>query len=146
MDNRNTISKILNRLENQMPIVEEGDIIETVKTLFPSYKVPKEEKNIIIEGMEMTVPCASSKETKSMLEKDKSLLLNIYKDLDRGDILTVKEVKPNKVIVENLSIKEEYRKNFEIEKLDIIKGNFNVIKRKSIDLIKTLNRLMGENS
>lgn len=143
MDNRNTIGKILNRLENQMPLVEEGDIIETIKTFFPSFNIPKHDKNIIIEGVEMTMPFASSMETKMMLTRDKSLLLSIYKDINRGDILSVKEVKPNKIVVENLSIKEEYRKDFEIEKLDIIKGNFNVVKRKSIDLIKTLNKLMS---
>lgn len=143
MDNRNTIGKILNRLENQMPLVEEGDIIETIKTFFPSFNIPKHDKNIIIEGVEMTMPFASSMETKMMLTRDKSLLLSIYKDTNRGDILSVKEVKPNKIVVENLSIKEEYRKDFEIEKLDIIKGNFNVVKRKSIDLIKTLNKLMS---
>lgn len=145
MDSRNTIVKILNNLENQMPIVEEGDIVETIKTFFPKYDVPKSEKNIVLENIEMTMPYASSVETKMMLTRDKSLLLNIYKDTDRGDILSVKKVMPNKIIVENLSIKEEYRRTFEIEKLDIIKGNFNVIKRKSIDLIKTLNRLMSEN-
>lgn len=143
MDNRNTIGKILNRLENQMPLVEEGDIIETIKTFFPSFNIPRHDKNIIIEGVEMTMPFASSMETKMMLTRDKSLLLSIYKDTNRGDILSVKEVKPNKIVVENLSIKEEYRKDFEIEKLDIIKGNFNVVKRKSIDLIKTLNKLMS---
>ena len=44
----------------------------------------------------------------------------------------------------NPSLKEEYKKDFEIEKLDIIKGNFNVVKRRSIDLIKTLNKLIGD--
>lgn len=143
MDSRNTICKILNRLENQVTIIEEGDIIETIKTTYPKFETPKKEKNIVLEGVEMTPPSASSSETKLMLIKDKSPLLNIYKDLDRGDILSVKKVLNNKIIVENLSIKEDYRKNFEIEKLDVLKGNFNVIKRKSIDLIKTLNRLMG---
>lgn len=143
MDNRNTICKILNKLENQVAIIEEGDIIETIKTTYPKFEISKKEKNIVLEGVEMTPPSACSSETKLMLIKDKSPLLNIYKDLDRGDILSVKKVLNNKIIVENLSIKENYRKDFEIEKLDVIKGNFNVIKRKSIDLIKTLNRLMG---
>lgn len=89
----------------------------------------------------MTRPYATSKESKDMLKRDKSPLLEIYKDLERGDILMVKTVGDNKVIVENLSIKEEYRQDFEIEKIDVIKGRFNVVKRKSIDLIKALERL-----
>lgn len=144
MDSRNTIGKILNKLESQLPLVEDGDIIETSKTFYPSCNTPKEEKNIVLNGISMTAPLATSRETKNMLDKEKSPMLEIFKDVDRGDILIVKDVNANKIIVENLSIKEEYRKQFEIEKLDVIKGNFNVIRRKSIDLIKTLNRLMGE--
>lgn len=146
MESRNTISNILSRLETQMPIISEGDIIETLRTEYPKPNVPKEIKNIILENIEMTMPFASSKENKMMLIKEKSPLLNIYKDLERGDILVVKCVGNNKILVENLSVKSQYRRDFEIEKLDIIKGRFNVVKRKSIDLIKTLNQLMSEPS
>lgn len=141
MKSKNTICEILNRLEKQIPIIEEGDIIETLRTEYPHADDPRESKNIIIEGVEMTRPYATSKESKDMLKRDNSPLLEIYKDLERGDILTVKSVGDNKVVVENLSIKEDYRKDFEIEKIDVIKGRFNVIKRKSIDLIKTLQKL-----
>lgn len=141
MKSKNTICEILNRLEKQLPIIEEGDIIETLRTEYPKPEEKRERKNIILEGVEMTPPFATSRESKEMLKKDKSKLVKIYKDLERGDILLVKTVKDNKIIVENLSIKEEFRKNFEIEKLDVIKGRFNVIKRKSIDLIKTLEKL-----
>lgn len=141
MKSKNTICEILNRLEKQLPIIEEGDIIETLRTEYPKPEEKRERKNIILEGVEMTPPFATSRESKEMLRKDKSKLVQIYKDLERGDILLVKTVKDNKIIVENLSIKEEFRKNFEIEKLDVIKGRFNVIKRKSIDLIKTLEKL-----
>lgn len=144
MDSRNSISKILNRLENEMPLVEEGDIIETIKTIYPSLNSSKEKRNIILEGVEMTMPLASSRETKVLLKKENSKLLKVFKDMDRGDILIVKEINPNKIVVENCSLKEEYKKDFEIEKLDIIKGNFNVVKRRSIDLIKTLNKLIGD--
>ena len=141
MKSKNTICEILNRLEKQLPIIEEGDIIETLRTEYPKPDEKRERKNIILEGVEMTPPFATSRESKEMLKKDKSKLVQIYKDLERGDILLVKTVKDNKIIVENLSIKEEFRKDFEIEKLDVIKGRFNVIKRKSIDLIKTLEKL-----
>lgn len=141
MDKRNTIVRILNELEKNIPIVEAGDIIETNKTLYPRKK-PR--ANITINEQTFTPPLASSKETKSLLKKDKSVMVEIFKDFDRGDILIVKDVKPNKILVENLSIKEEHRGSFEIEKLDLVKGSFTVVKRKSIDLVKTLNKLMGE--
>ncbi len=144
MDKRNSISKILNRLENQMPLAEAGDLVETSKTFYPSYKMLKKTKNVIIDGVEMTAPLAASRETKVMLKKDKSPLLKIYKDINRGDLLYIIETSDNKIIVENLSIEEEFRKPFEIEKLEIVKGNFNIVRRKSIDLLKTLNQLTGE--
>ena len=141
MNERNTIKSILNNLSKEMPIVSQDDIVETIKTLYPSCDIPRDEKNIIVDGMTMTIPFCSSKETKRMLIKENSPLLRIYKDLDRGDILLVDNDAPNNIKVTNLSIKEEYRHPFTIEKLDVIKGNFNIIKRKSIDLIKTLERL-----
>lgn len=141
MRSRNTINEILKRLSKEVPIASENDIAEAIKTQYPSYDVPKSKKNIIIEGIEMTVPLCTSQETKKMLIRDKSPLLEIYKDLDRGDILIIKEASDNDLVVENLSIKEEYRKPFTIEKLDIVKGNYNVIRRKSIDLVKTLEKL-----
>ena len=141
MHNKNTINEILSRLSKEMPIATENDIAETTKTKYPSCDIPKSEKNFLIEGTEMTVPLCTSQETKKMLIRDNSPLLGIYKDLDRGDILLVKESGKNSLVVENISLKEEYRKPFTIEKLEIVKGNFNVIRRKSIDLIKTLEKL-----
>lgn len=140
-NSRNTIKNILERLSKDVPIATENDIAEVIRTQYPSCDVPRKEKNIVLEGVEMTVPLCTSQETKKMLIRDKSPLLEIYKDLDRGDILVIKEAGDNDLLVTNLSIKEEYRKPFKIEKLDIVKGNYNIIRRRSIDLIKTLERL-----
>ena len=140
-NSRNTINNILERLSKDIPIATENDIAEVIRTQYPSCEIPRGERNIVLEGMEMTVPLCTSQETKKMLIRDRSPLLEIYKDLDRGDILVIKEAGDNELLVTNLSIKEEYRKPFKIEKLDIVKGNFNIIRRRSIDLIKTLERL-----
>ena len=135
MEYKNTINSILKRLEKDFVIAEVGDIIETMDTMF----LQKDFKNnIILEDTEMTIPLAASKETKKMLQEENSKILPLYKDLERGDILVVKEVGKNKVLVENISIKENYRKDFYIDKIDIIKKSFNVVKRKTIGLIKTL--------
>lgn len=146
MDKRNTIARILNELENQLPLVEDGDFIETIKTFYPAASILPEDKNIVVNSEMMTAPFAASRETKKLLEKDKSPLLEIYREMDRGDILVVKSTQANNVIVENLSVEEEFRREFRIEKLDVIKGNFNVIKRKSVDLARTLDRLLKEES
>lgn len=75
------------------------------------------------------------------MSKEKALLCQIYKDFDRGDILVVKKVLKGKIIVENISIEEEFRKPFEIDKIEIAKKNFLLVRRKSIDLIKSLEKL-----
>ena len=50
-------------------------------------------------------------------------------------------VTKTKVIVENLSIEKEFRKEFEIDKIEIAKNNFNLVRRRSIELLKTLNKI-----
>jgi hypothetical protein len=141
MQYEKTLNKIMQRLSKEVPIVEIGDIFETEETLFPEASVPREEKNIIINSTEMTPPLACNKEWKLFMLKDKSALCEIYREFDRGDILKVKRIESNKVFVENLSIEEEFRKEFSIDKVDIIKKKFNLVKRKSIGLLKSLEKL-----
>lgn len=136
-----TINRILERLSKEVPNPEVGDILETNKTIFPEANVPREEKNIIIDSIELTPPLACSKEWKTLFLKEKAILCQIFRDFDRGDILRIKEINGSKIIVENLSIEEEFRKEFTINKVEIIKKNFNLIRRRSIELIRSLERL-----
>lgn len=137
----NTINKILNRLSKEIPIAEVGDILETQKTIYPRSNISRLDKNIIVDSMEITAPLACSSGWKQLLIKEHSSLCQIFKEFDRGDILKVKAINGGKVTVENLSIEEEFRKDFVIDKIDIIKKNFNLIKRKSIGLLKTLEKI-----
>ena len=141
MEYEKTLRKILKRLSKEIPIVEDGDLLESFKTIFPEASIKREDKNIIVEGIEMTAPLACNKEWKAMMLKDKSIICEIFRDFERGDILKVKRLDKNDVFVENISIEEEFRKEFCIDKTDIIKKNFNVIRRKSIDLLKSLEKL-----
>lgn len=143
MQYEKTINKILQRLSKEIPIAEEGDILETQRTLFPDSSTPREDKNIIINSTEVTPPLACSKEWKNMLIKENASLCQIYREFNRGDILKVKRIEGSKVIVENLSIEEEFRKEFAIDKIEIAKKNFNLIRRKSIELIRSL-EILGE--
>lgn len=138
-----TINKILQRLSKEIPIAEVGDILETNKTIYPNARELREEKNIIIDSVEVTPPLACSKEWKKLMLKEKAILCQIYKDFDRGDLLKVKAIDGNYVIVENLSIDDEFKRDFRINKIDIIKKDFKLIRRKSIELIRTLEK-MGE--
>lgn len=136
-----TINKILERLSKETPIAEVGDILETNKTIFPEASLPREEKNIILESIELTPPLACSKEWKTMFLKEKNILCQMFIDFDRGDILRIKRIEGPKVIVENLSIEEEFRHEFKIDKIEIAKKNFNLIRRRSIELIRSLEKL-----
>ena len=89
----------------------------------------------------MTVPTASSKQYKNFLVKEKSPLLEVFKDLSRGDVLVVQKIEKNKIYVKNTSLKDEYSNPFVIDKYQILKKEFRVIKRKSSELNKTINML-----
>lgn len=138
MEYKNTINNILKRLEKDFEIVNESDIAETFESFFLTKEISN---NILIDGKEVTIPLASSKETKKILVEENSPILKVYKDLNRGDILLIKNIEGNKILVENLSIKEEYRKDFYIDKIDVLTKKFNVVKRKTVDLINTLNNI-----
>jgi len=145
MQYEKTINKILQRLVQELPIAEEGDLLETQKTLYPLGSIPREEKNIIIGSVEVTPPLACSKEWKKLMNKEKAPLCEIYKDITRGDILRVKKVSKSSLIVENLSIDNEFRKEFKIDKIELAKKNFSLIRRKSVELIRILEDLDENN-
>ena len=135
-----TLEKLLKEMSNNIPLIKEGDIIETIKTVYPSADTPKTKKNIVIEGIEMTVPVASSKKTKKMLIKEESLLLKIFNETTRGDLLKVITITKNKIYCENLSIKKELVDNcFVIDKIDILRGDYKLIQRGAGKITNLLN-------
>ena len=139
-----TLKNLLKEMSENIPIIKEGDIIETIKTLYPSSNISKKEKNIIIEGIEMTKPLATSKGTKKVFIKEKSPLLEIFNELTRGDLLKVEKIIDNKIFCENISIKENVMNNIintklVINKLDILRGDYKLVQRgksKIINLLK----------
>lgn len=138
MEYKNTINSILKRLEKEFEIVSENDIAETMETEF----ILKDCKNnVIINENCFTIPLAASAETKKMFKEENSPALECYRETERGDILLVKDIENNKILVENISLKEEYRKNFYVDKTDIITKKYNVVKRKTVGLLKALQNL-----
>lgn len=139
-----TLEKLLNEMSENIPLIKEGDIFETIKTLYPSYVISKKDKNIIIEGIEMTYPIASSKKTKKTFIREKSPLLEIYNELSRGDLLIVKSITNNRIICENISVREKVgdtkiNNTFCITKLDILQGNYKLVQRGKKKLTGLLN-------
>jgi hypothetical protein len=131
-----TINDILKKINNEIEIVSPGDMLETYKTQFILKK-----NNYIIDGIRMTVPSASSQQWKKILIKEKSPLLKVFKDITRGDVLVVEKIEKNKVYVRNISLKDEYSNPFVIDKIQILKKEFNVIKRRSLELSRTIYKL-----
>jgi len=131
-----TINDILKKINNEIEIVSPGDMLETYKTQFVLKK-----NNYIIDGIRMTVPSASSQQWKKILIKEKSPLLKVFKDITRGDVLVVEKIEKNKVYVRNISLKDEYSNPFVIDKIQILKKEFNVIKRRSLELSRTIYKL-----
>ena len=78
MQYEKTINKILQKLSKELPIAEEGDLLETQKTLYPSGSLPREEKNIIINSTE--VP---KEEDKTVTVKDESIPVPANEDKDK---------------------------------------------------------------
>ena len=129
-----TLEKLLNEMSENIPIIKDGDIFETIKTLYPNHNIPKNEKNIMIEGVEMTYPIATSKKTKKVFIKEKSPLLEMFNELTRGDLLKVVSISKNKIICENISVKKEIQGNnikniIVIDKLDILRGDYKLVQR-----------------
>jgi hypothetical protein len=131
-----TINDILKKINSEIEIVSPGDMLETCKTQFILRK-----NNYVIDGIRMTIPSASSQQWKKILIKEKSPLLKAFKDITRGDVLVVEKIEKNKVYVRNISLKDEYSNPFVIDKLQILKKEFNVIKRRSLELSRTIDKL-----
>ena len=126
MEYHKTINEILKLLDTQIEIVKVGDLLETYKTQFIIKK-----NNYVIKGIKMTVPTASSKQYKNFLIKEKSPLLEVFKDLGRGDVLVVQKIEKNKIYVKNTSLKDEYSNPFIIDKYQILQKEVRVIERNS---------------
>lgn len=138
-----TLKNLLKEMSENIPIIKEGDIIETIKTLYPSSNISKKEKNIIIEGIEMTKPLATSKRTKKVFIKEKSPLLEMFNELTRGDLLKVVKIIDNKIFCENISIKENFKNNIidtklVINKLDILRGDYKLVQRGKTKILNLL--------
>lgn len=125
-----TLRLLLDELGEGMPSFEEGQIYETMKSIYPNANEMKREKrNILIEGVVMTKPLAVSKKSKELFIKEKSPLVAFFKDTTRGDFLKVVKVEGNNAYCKNISLNEKMRdKYYKDELVKITKEDlFNVV-------------------
>ena len=130
-----TLRNLLEEIRKDLPPFKVGTVFETIKSIYPASTIKRIDKNIFIEGVELTKPLAVSKKAKELFKKDKSVLVEFYIDFKKGDLLKIVEVVNGKAVCENMSIKKEYKNRFykeqfiEITYEDVINGNVKQLKR-----------------
>lgn len=138
MDKRITLQQLLEEAKDKISEIEEGQVYETLNSIYPDEKVPSYEKNIVVNDARVTLPLASSSRAKKEFLKSGSSLYKIFKEGAKGDYLLVEKVLGDKIICRNISIEEssfsEYYKTPSMKKIiiskeDIVKGNIKRVYR-----------------
>lgn len=114
MDKVYTLGALLEELKEQTPKFEVGQFFEVQKSIYPSASIDKEDKNVLIEGVTLTLPMACSQKAKRQFKKDKSPFFNFSKDNTRGDFLEIVETDGHSAKCINRSISEEIQNKYYI--------------------------------
>lgn len=131
-----TLRLLLEEIGQNLPDFKEGQVYETLKSVYPNVsEMKRDSRNILVEGIMMTKPLAVSRKSKELFRKENSPLCNFFKNSSKGDFLKVVKIEEDKAFCENISLKEDIRNNFyknelvKITKEDILNGNFKLFKR-----------------
>lgn len=104
MNTKKTLESILIETRNSI-LLKEGQVYETMVSIYPSEDISPSSKNVDINGKKVTLPLAVSSKDKKRFNKKESSLKNFYNECLRGDYLLIKEVgKNNSFICENISL------------------------------------------
>lgn len=134
-----TLQQLLNEIKTTTPSFKVGQLFETLKSIYPDVKVPREKKNITYKGISFTKPLASSRKAKQTFIKEESPVAGFFRNTSRGDFLQVVKVEDKKAYCINLSLKEDittiYYKNeyVVIDYMMIANGTIRPYRRKNID-------------
>lgn len=136
-----TLQQLLDEVKQTIPSFQEGQIFETLKSIFPSTKIPREKRNITYKDISFTKPLASSRKAKENFIKEDSPVKNFFKNITKGDFLQVIETDGKVAKCINLSLKEDIREDFYSDKEDYILLDYSMIangtvkhfKRKTVD-------------
>jgi hypothetical protein len=130
-----TLRLLLEELGKNIPPFRVGQVFETIKSVYPTSEVKRSKRNIIVEGVEITKPCAVGKKSKQLFLKDKSPFADFYSDFKHGDLLKIVKIENNTALCENISFKKEVKEKYykddlvKISKEDIINGVIRQVKR-----------------
>lgn len=127
-----TLEALLEEAKKEIGKVEKGQVYETLNSIYPGGDVLPSEKNVIINGVKMTLPLASSSKTKKEFRKKGDSFYDFFKEGIKGDYLLVEEISGDDIVCKNISITEGSMKDYYkypsmkkivISKEDIINGN-----------------------
>jgi hypothetical protein len=108
-----TIRKLLKEVEERIPIVKEGMILETKSSIYPTlHSSSKECMNIMYKDKIFTKPLACTAKDKRNFIKDDSPISDFFLENTRGDFLKVVKIEGSKAKCINLSIKKEFLSKF----------------------------------
>lgn len=134
-----TIHALLEELKEKVPHFEEGQVFETIKSIYPDSNISKKNKNISFQENEFTKPLALSHRDKNILLKENSPMVHFFRNFSRGDFLKVISVKNDTAKCINLTLTEKAKKIYYndsetnyigITFQDIATGNVRLTKRK----------------
>lgn len=135
----NSLNKILVESKKAIPKIEEGQVFETMVSIYPNSTVLPCNKNILINESRVTVPKAFSSKAKKQNKKRKSFFCDFYKEGIKGDFLIVEKIIDDETFYcKNISLLDEsiekyYSSNqmryIRLTKDDILNGNIKRVYR-----------------
>lgn len=102
-----TLGKLLEDLKKDLPSLKVGMFFETLKSIYPTEDIAKENKNIILEGDVYTKPLALSKKEKKEMISENSPFESFFNERDKGDYLKIIKKEDGIYYCRNISLKEE---------------------------------------
>lgn len=136
-----TIQQLLDEVKQTIPSFEEGQIFETLKSIYPSTKIPRFKRNITYKNISFTKPLASSRKAKENFIKEDSPVADFFKNTTKGDFLRVVSTDGKTAKCINLSLRDSIREDFYsneedyilIDYTDIANGTVKQFKRKNVE-------------
>ena len=134
-----TLQQLLDEVKQTIPSFEEGQIFETLKSIYPSPKIPREKRNITYKNISFTKPLASSRKAKENFIKENSPVADFFRNKSNGDFLQVMETDGKTAKCINLSLKKEIKEDYYSNEEDYIILDYTMIANGTVKQFKRRN-------
>ena len=134
-----TLQQLLDEVKQTIPSFEEGQIFETLKSIYPSPKIPREKRNITYKNISFTKPLASSRKAKENFIKEDSPVADFFRNTTKGDFLRVVETDGKTAKCINESLRENIKNTFYRNNEDYIILDYTMIANGTVKQFKRRN-------